>query len=126
MTRLAEALEGHEPGPPVNVLVVYNANPASVCPDQGRVVRGLQRDDLFTVVLEHFQTDTARYADIVLPATTQLEHWDIHTSYGHLNVQINEPAIAPVGESLPNTEIFRRLGRALDLHEGCLLAQIWS
>jgi len=118
MTRLAEALEGHEPGPPVNVLVVYNANPASVCPDQGRVVRGLQRDDLFTVVLEHFQTDTARYADIVLPATTQLEHWDIHTSYGHLNVQINEPAIAPVGESLPNTEIFRRLGRALDLHEG--------
>ena len=115
MTRLAEALEGKEPGPPVRVLVVYNANPAAVCPDQGRVIAGLRREDLFTVVLEHFLTDTARHADIVLPATTQLEHWDIHTSYGHLHIQINEPAIAPLGESLPNTEIFRRLAKALNL-----------
>lgn len=115
MTRLAEALEGREPGPPVKVLVVYNANPAAVCPDQGRVTAGLRRNDLFTVVLEHFLTDTARHADIVLPATTQLEHWDIHTSYGHLHIQVNEPAIPPLGQSLPNTEIFRRLGRALGL-----------
>lgn len=115
MNRLAEALEGKEPGAPVRVLVVYNANPAAVCPDQGRVMRGLGRDDLFTVVLEHFLTDTARHADIVLPATTQLEHWDLHTSYGHLHVQVNEPAIAPLGEALPNTEIFRRLGKAVGL-----------
>lgn len=115
MTRLAEALEGKEPGPPVRMLVVYNANPAAVCPDQGRVMAGLRRDDLFTVVLDHFLTDTARHADIVLPATTQLEHWDIHTSYGHLHIQVNEPAIGPIGEALPNTEIFRRLGKALNL-----------
>jgi anaerobic selenocysteine-containing dehydrogenase len=86
-----------------------------VCPDQSKVIRGLKREDLFTVVLEQFPTDTVDYADIVLPATTQLEHWDLHTSYGHLHVQINEPAIAPLGESLPNTEIFRLLSKAMKL-----------
>jgi anaerobic selenocysteine-containing dehydrogenase len=109
MTQLAEALAGELPGPPVRALFVYNSNPAAVCPDQSRVLTGLRRDDLFTVVHDQFQTDTADYADIVLPATTQLEHFDLHGSYGHLYVQANEPAIAPLGEAKPNTEVFRLL-----------------
>ena len=76
------------------------------------MLRGLAREDLFTVVLEHFQTDTADYADIVLPATTQLEHWDVHLAYGHHYVTLNRPSIAPLGEALPNSEIFRRHRRA--------------
>lgn len=115
MTSLAEALDGKLPGPPVRALVVYNSNPAAVCPDQNRVLAGFLNPELFTVVLEHFMTDTARLADIVLPATTQLEHWDIHTSYGHMLVQLNQPAIPPVGESKPNTEIFRLLARGMEL-----------
>jgi len=107
-------------GPPVQALVVYNSNPAAVAPDRSAVIRGLGRDDLFTVVLEHFQTDTADWADFVLPATTQLEHWDVHTAYGHFYASLNRPAIAPVGESLPNTEIFRRLAAAMQLDEPAL------
>jgi len=80
-----------------------------VAPESGKVVRGFAREDLFTVVLEHFQTDTCDYADYVLPATTQLEHWDVHTSYGHTDVLLNRPAIAPVGQSKTNTQIFREL-----------------
>ncbi len=106
-------------GPPVKALIVYNCNPAAVAPDQGAVVRGLQREDLFTVVLEQFQTDTADYADYVLPATTQLEHWDILKPYGHLYLALNRPAIAPIGQSLPNSEIFRRLAAALGYDEPC-------
>ena len=102
-----------EAGSPVKALIVYNSNPAAVAPDQAAVLAGLGREDLFTVVLEHFQTDTADYADYVLPATTQLEHWDILKPYGHLYLGLNRPAIAPVGESLPNSEIFRRLAGAL-------------
>jgi anaerobic selenocysteine-containing dehydrogenase len=113
MSQLAEALNGELPGPPVRALFVYNCNPAAVCPDQTRVLKGLKRDDLFTVVHEQFPTDTVDYADIVLPATTQLEHFDIHGSYGHLYVQTNEPAIAPLGEAKPNTEVFRLLARAM-------------
>jgi anaerobic selenocysteine-containing dehydrogenase len=79
----------------------------------------LAREDLFTVVLEHFQTDTADYADIVLPATTQLEHWDIHTSYGHTDVLLNQPAIAPVGQSRSNAQIFRDLAAHMGLHDDC-------
>jgi anaerobic selenocysteine-containing dehydrogenase len=112
MIRLGEALTSDDAGvggPPVKGLVVYNSNPAAVAPDLGRVRAGLEREDLFTVVLEHFRTDTADYADWLLPATTQLEHWDIHTAYGHLYLTLNRPAIRPVGESLPNSEIFRRL-----------------
>ncbi len=97
----------------MRALYVYNANPAAVCPDQTRVLQGLRREDLFTVVHEQFPTDTADYADIVLPATTQLEHFDIHGSYGHLYVQINEPAIAPLGEAKSNTDVFRLLARRL-------------
>lgn len=108
-----------EVGPPVKALIVYNANPAAVAPDQSAVLTGLRRDDLFTVVMEHFQTDTADYADYILPATTQIEHWDIHRSYGHAYLSLNRPAIAPVGESLPNSDIFRRLAAALGYTEPC-------
>ena len=96
-------------GPPVQALVVYNSNPVAVAPESGKVVQGFAREDLFTVVLEQFQTDTADYADYILPATTQLEHWDIHTSYGHTDVLLNRPAIAPLGECRPNTDVFRAL-----------------
>jgi len=114
MVQLAEALLGELPGPPVRAMYVYNSNPAAVCPDQARVLEGLRRDDLFTVVHEQFPTDTVDYADIVLPATTQLEHLDIHGSYGHLDVQVNQPAIAPLHEARPNTEVFRQLARRLE------------
>jgi anaerobic selenocysteine-containing dehydrogenase len=113
MVQLAEALHGELPGPPVQALYVYNSNPAAVNPDQSRVLAGLSREDLFTVVHDQFQTDTADFADIVLPATSQLEHFDIHNSYGHLYVQSNNQAIAPLGESKPNTEVFRLLARAM-------------
>ena len=108
-----------EAGPPVKALIVYNCNPAAVCPDQAAVLEGLRREDLFTVVLEQFQTDTADYADYVLPATTQLEHWDILKPYGHLFLALNRPAIAPLGDSLPNSEIFRRLAAAMGYDEPC-------
>ncbi|MFN4115814.1 MAG: molybdopterin-dependent oxidoreductase [Inhella sp.] len=105
--------------PPIQALVVYNSNPAAVAPESAKVIRGLRRDDLFTVVLEHFMTDTADLADIVLPATTQLEHLDVHTSYGHTDVLINEAAIAPLGEAKPNTQIFRELAAALGFGDPC-------
>nr|WP_290667390.1 molybdopterin oxidoreductase family protein [Ardenticatena sp.] len=106
-------------GPPVKALIVYNSNPAAVAPNQPAVLEGLQRDDLLTVVLEHFKTDTADYADYILPATTQAEHWDIVKPYGHYYLMLNRPAIAPVGESLPNSEIFRRLAHAMGYTESC-------
>ncbi len=102
-------------GPPVRALVVYNSNPVAVAPESGKVVQGFAREDLFTVVLEQFQTDTADYADYILPATTQLEHWDIHTSYGHTDVLLNRPAIAPLGECKPNTQVFRELAARMGL-----------
>ena len=103
----------------VEALVVYNSNPVAVAPDSAQVVKGFAREDLFTVVLEHFQTDTADYADIILPATTQLEHWDIHTSYGHTDVLLNQPAIAPLGEAKPNAQIFRELAARMGLTDPC-------
>jgi len=106
-------------GPAVEALIVYNSNPVSVAPDSGRVVQGFAREELFTVVLEHFQTDTADYADYILPATTQLEHWDIHTTYGHTDVVLNRPAIAPVGQARSNTAIFRELAARLGFTEPC-------
>ncbi|MEZ4860493.1 MAG: molybdopterin oxidoreductase family protein [Caldilineaceae bacterium] len=108
-----------EAGPPVKALIVYNCNPAAVAPDQAAVLIGLRREDLFTVVLEHFQTDTADYADYILPATTQLEHWDLLRAYGHTYLSLNQPAIAPVGHSLPNSEIFRRLAQAMGYTDPC-------
>ena len=124
MIRLGDALtlpDAGVGGPPVRALIVYNSNPAAVAPDLNAVHRGLRRDDLFTVVLEHFQTDTADYADYVLPATTQLEHWDVHFAYGHHYVSLNRPAIAPLGESLPNTEIFRRLAATMGMQDPAFL-----
>ena len=106
-------------GPAIEALIVYNSNPVAVAPDSGKVVRGFAREDLFTVVLEHFQTDTADYADYVLPATTQLEHWDIHLSYGHTDVVLNRPAVAPIGEAKPNTQIFRELARHMGFTDPC-------
>jgi len=99
--------------PPIDALIVYNSNPVAVAPQSRDVAAGFAREDLLTVVLEQFQTDTADYADFVLPATTQLEHVDVHKSYGHLYVLANNPAIAPLGEALPNSEIFRRLAQAM-------------
>ena len=107
-------------GPPVRALVVYNSNPGAIAPDHHSVVRGLKRDDLFTVVLEHFRTDTCDYADWVLPATTQLEHLDLHWAYGHVYATLNKPAIAPLGQALPNTEIFRRIAARMGLDDPCL------
>jgi anaerobic selenocysteine-containing dehydrogenase len=118
MIRLGEALTSPDAGvggPPVHAMIVYNSNPAAVAPDRNQVLRGMAREDLFTVVLEHFQTDTADYADILLPATTQLEHWDLHLSYGHHYVTLNQPSIEPLGESLPNSEIFRRIAARMGL-----------
>ncbi len=118
MIRLGEALTSPNAGvggPPVRAMIVYNSNPAAVAPDRNPVLRGMAREDLFTVVLEHFQTDTADYADILLPATTQLEHWDIHLSYGHHYVTLNQPSIEPLGEALPNSEIFRRIAARMGL-----------
>jgi anaerobic selenocysteine-containing dehydrogenase len=105
--------------PPIEAIVVYNSNPVAVAPESPKVVAGFQREDLFTVVLEHFMTDTADLADYVLPATTQLEHLDVHTSYGHTDVLMNQPAIAPLGEAKPNTQIFRELAAALGLTDPC-------
>jgi len=118
MSAIGEALERAQP--PVEALVVYNSNPVAVAPDSRSVVRGFAREDLFTVVLEHFQTDTADYADFLLPATTQLEHLDVHRSYGHEYILANNPAIEPLGESLPNSEIFRRLAARMGFSHDCL------
>ena len=114
MSRLGEALTVTD-DPPVAALVVFDANPAASNPDHARVHAGLAREDLFTVVLEQRMTDTALFADIVLPATMQPEHLDLHTSYGHQYVTLNVPAVEPLGECRPNTEIFRGLARALGL-----------
>ncbi|SEF61478.1 Anaerobic selenocysteine-containing dehydrogenase [Thermomonospora echinospora] len=119
MTRIGEALLDLD-DPPVRALFVIAANPAASAPHQSKIRRGLAREDLFTVVLEHFPTDTADYADIVLPATMQHEHADLHNGYGHLYLSWNEPAVAPPGECLSTTETFRRLARHLGLDEPAL------
>ena len=107
-------------GPQVDALIVYNSNPVAVAPQSSRVVQGFAREDLFTVVLEHFMTDTADLADYVLPATTQLEHWDVHMSYGHTDVVLNRPAIAPVGQARTNSDFFRDLAQRMGLKDPCL------
>lgn len=106
-------------GPAIEALIVYNSNPVAVAPESGKVVQGFAREDLFTVVLEHFQTDTADYADYILPATTQLEHWDVHSSYGHTDVLLNRPAIAPLGQAKTNTQIFRELAQHMGFDDPC-------
>jgi anaerobic selenocysteine-containing dehydrogenase len=106
-------------GPKIEAVVVYNSNPVAVAPESGKVVQGFARDDLFTVVLEHFQTDTADFADYILPATTQLEHWDVHASYGHTDVLLNRPAIEPLGEARTNSDIFRALAQRMGFDDPC-------
>jgi anaerobic selenocysteine-containing dehydrogenase len=100
-------------GPKVEAVIVYNSNPVAVAPESPKVQQGFAREDLFTVVLDHFATDTVDYADIVLPATTQLEHTDAHWAYGHLYMVANNPAIAPLGESKSNAEIFRLIAQRM-------------
>ena len=106
-------------GPRIEAVLVYNSNPVAVAPQSRKVVEGFAREDLFTVVLEHFLTDTADHADYVLPATTQLEHLDVHTSYGHTYALFNEPAIAPLGQARPNTQIFRELAAHMGFTDAC-------
>ena len=105
--------------PPVRAIFVYNSNPLAVAPESSKVAAGFAREDLFCVVHDIFRTDTADYADILLPATTQLEHVDVHHSYGHLYVQATNRAVAPLGEALPNTELFRRLAARMGFTEDC-------
>lgn len=116
MNRLGAILTG-EADPPVYSLYVYNANPVASAPNAGRIVEGLMRDDLFTVVHELFETDTARYADILLPATSQLEHVDLHKPYGHLSLQYNMPAIASQGEARSNWDVMRALAAGMGFSE---------
>jgi anaerobic selenocysteine-containing dehydrogenase len=116
MTRLGEALLELR-DPPVESLLIYASNPMASVPDQNKVRRGLAREDLFTVVVDNFQTDTADYADLLLPGTMQTEHADLHYAYGHIYLNWNEPAVAPPGECLSHTEIFRRLARRLGVTE---------
>lgn len=112
--QLGRALTGDlKLDPPIRALFVYNSNPLVVAPDQMRLKEGLAREDLFTVVSEHFITDTARYADLVLPATTQVEQADLMFSWGHLYLSYNRAAIAPLGEAITNAELFRRLAREM-------------
>lgn len=121
MVRLAEGLLDLS-DPPVKALVVYQSNPMGSIPDQRRVREGLLRDDLFTVVMEQFATDTVDYADIVLPATMQTEHLDVNDGYGHSYVHLNRPAVQPRGEALSTLETFRRIARAMQLEEPALYA----
>jgi anaerobic selenocysteine-containing dehydrogenase len=119
MSQLGEALTDASLDPPIKALVCWNSNPAAIAPDQERVLAGLARDDLFVVVLEQFMTDTAALADVVLPATTQLEHRDVLFSWGHHYLTWNEPAIEPLGEAKPNTEAFRLIAARLGLDDRC-------
>lgn len=118
MTRLGSALT--KLNPPIRALFVYNSNPAVVAPDSGKVREGLLREDLFTVVLEQAMTETAKYADYVLPATTFLEHPDLYTAYGHFYISWNQAVMKPQGEARPNTWVFAELGKRLDIEEPTL------
>ncbi len=117
MVQLGRALTDPALAPPIRALFVYNSNPAAIAPNQQRVLAGQRRPDLFTVVHEHFVTDTARYADYLLPATMQVEHLDLMWSWGHTYLTLNQPAITPRGEALSNTELFRRLAARMGFDE---------
>lgn len=117
--QLGQALTVADMSPPIKALFVYNCNPVTQSAEQDKIVAGLAREDLFTVVSEQFMTDTADYADIVLPATTQIENLDVMFSWGHTYVTFNQPAIAPLGEAVPNTELFRRLAARMGFTEDC-------
>ncbi len=119
MTELGKALTDLDQ-PPVKAMVVYNSNPAAIAPNQNLVLQGLRRGDLFTVVLEQFQNDTADYADILLPATTFLEHTDIYFAYGHYYLQLARPVLPAPGECKSNVEVFRLLAERMGLSDACL------
>lgn len=123
MVQLGRLLTDAPPSPPIQALYVYNANPVAMTPDQNRILAGLAREDLFTVVHEQVMTDTARFADVLLPATTVFEQTELHRSYGHYVLQYSDPVIAPRGESLTNPQVFARLGRALGFTEPAALAE---
>jgi anaerobic selenocysteine-containing dehydrogenase len=118
MTELGKALTGLD-APPVKAIVVYNSNPAGIAPNQNLVLRGFKREDLFTVVLEQFQTDTADYADILLPSTTFLEHTDLYLAYGHYHVQLARPALGALGEARSNVDVFRELALRMGFEDLC-------
>jgi anaerobic selenocysteine-containing dehydrogenase len=120
MSQIGSILTDRQLSPPVKALFVYNSNPAAVAPEQGKVHEGLAREDLFVVVHELFRTDTADFADVLLPATTTLEHFDLHKAYGHAYLSLSRPAIAPLGEAVANTELFRRLAARMGLDDPCL------
>jgi anaerobic selenocysteine-containing dehydrogenase len=105
--------------PPVKAMVVYNSNPAAVAPNQNKVLKGMRREDLFAVVLEHFQNDTADHADILLPATTFLEHTDLYLAYGHYHLQMARPALDAAGETRSNVEVFRALAQRMGFRDPC-------
>lgn len=117
MIQIGRALNDPAMNPKIHAMFVYNSNPATIAPDQNQVIKGLEREDLMTVVLEHFITDTARYADYVFPATTQLEHWDLIGSWGQSYINLNQPVLSPRGESKPNSEIFRTLAKAMGFED---------
>jgi anaerobic selenocysteine-containing dehydrogenase len=108
-----------ESSPPVHAMVVYNSNPAAIAPDQTRVLAGLRRPDLFTVVLEQFQNDSADYADVLLPVTTFLEHTDLYFAYGHYHLQLARQAVEPAGETRSNVGIFRALAQRMGFEDAC-------
>jgi anaerobic selenocysteine-containing dehydrogenase len=120
MARLGDTLTDPSLTPRVHGLMIWGTNPAVVQPDAGRVRRGLAREDLFTVVLEHFMTDTARFADVILPSTTQLEHFDVLGAWGHQYITVNMPAVAPLGETKSHGEITRLLARRMGLDHPAL------
>ena len=118
MTELGKALTEVD-APPVKAIVVYNSNPAAIAPNQNLVLKGLRREDLFTVVLEQFQNDTADYADILLPATTFLEHTDLYFAYGHYHLQLARPVLPAPDETKSNVDVFRLLADRMGLEDAC-------
>ena len=117
MIQIGRALNDPDMKPGIQAMFVYNSNPAVIAPNQNLVLKGLEREDLMTVVLEHFMTDTARYADYIFPATSQLEHWDLLTSWGQAYLNLNQPIIPPLGQTKPNTEFFRLLAKEMGFEE---------
>jgi anaerobic selenocysteine-containing dehydrogenase len=120
MSQIGRVLLDQTLAPPVKAVFVYNSNPVAVAPESAQVRAGFAREDLFTVVHDLFQTDTVDYADVVLPAPTTLEQYDLHKAYGHLYLSLNRPAIAPLGESKANTEVFRLLAERMGLDHPAL------
>ncbi|HEV8145666.1 MAG TPA: molybdopterin-dependent oxidoreductase [Bryobacteraceae bacterium] len=118
MSELGKALTEVD-HPPVKALINYNSNPAAIAPNQNLVLRGFRREDLFTVVLEQFQTDTADYADILLPSTTFLEHTDLYLAYGHYFLQLARPVVDAPGEARSNVDVFRALAKRMAFDDPC-------